>query len=88
MDQNFSGGTHHHYYQSEQQSIPFEKRTNRVTLVFTDSEYEKLTKLAEQRAYANVGPFLRHLINIGLNTEKFINSSLGEILETLKKIVK
>jgi len=79
MNQNFNGGTHHHnYYQSE---IPFEKRDKRVTVVFTDSEIESLNKISAQRGYPQIGPFLRHLISIGLKTEKYLNSTLADILK-------
>jgi len=79
MNQNFNGGTHHHnYYQRE---IPFEKRDKRVTIVFTETEIESINKISEGRGYPQIGPFLRHLISIGLKTEKYLNSTLADILK-------
>jgi len=49
LDQ-INGGTHYHQYPS-QQEIPFEKRDKRQTIVFTENELEKISKVAESRGF-------------------------------------
>lgn len=77
--QNISGGTHEHYY--SQSELPFEKRNQRQTIVFTESELEKITKIAEARGFSQLSPFLRQMVFIGIKFEKYLNASLKDILK-------
>ena len=81
LNQTFKHGTHYHQYGNLQRELPFEKRDKRQTIVFTESELEKLSKIAETRGFTHLSPFLRKLVFIGIKFEKYLNASLVDILK-------
>lgn len=74
------GGTHYHQYPS-QQEIPFKKRDKRQTIVFTESELNKISKISQSRGFTSLSPFLRKMVFIGIKYEKYLNASLKDILK-------
>ena len=70
--------THNHYYQDR---FPLESRTERKTLVFTPSEIAEFEELAKQRGFSETSKFIRHLANIGRKFEKYLNVTMGDILD-------
>ena len=75
-----NGGTHYHQYPA-QQAIPFEKRDKRQTIVFTETELNNISKIAEARGFSSLSPFLRKMVFIGIKFEKYLNASLVDILK-------
>lgn len=75
-----NGGTHYHQYPF-QQEIPFEKRDKRQAIVFTETELDKISKIAESRGFSSLSPFLRKMVFIGIKFEKYLNASLIDILK-------
>lgn len=65
---------------SSQREIPFEKRDRRQTIVFTETELNKVLKIAESRGYRSLNVFLRKMVFIGIKYEKYLNATLQDIL--------
>ena len=79
--QNFKDGTHYHNYNVHQTELPLETRDKRQTIVFTESELDKLKAIATARGFSHLSPFLRNMVFIGLKYEKYLNASLRDILK-------
>lgn len=73
--------TINNYQQSE---IPFEKRDQRVTCVFTESERTELEERAARFGFQSLSVYLRHLIEVGKRYELFENLTLRDITNTTK----
>jgi hypothetical protein len=65
----------------EQPELPYEKRDQRVTCVFTESEKETLEKRMARHGFRELSVYIRHLVSVGARYEKFENLTLSEILQ-------
>jgi len=65
------------YYQ---QPLPAEKRTQRQTIVFTESEEKEVSEIATHQGYSQLSPFLRDMVFKGIQFSKFENLTLTDIL--------
>ena len=81
MNQQYKiiGGTHHHY--NNQQPIPFEKRDQRQTAVFTKTELEEISQAAAELNYAQLSPFIVDMVKKGIRLARYENLTIGDILK-------